>query len=126
MATVAGFGDADTERLLADAAIVRNRAKVLAAITNARATAAMQQAGESLSELVWSYRSDHPRPPAAGQLAAVTPASTALAKELKRRGFAFVGPTTMYSTMQACGIVNDHLDGCWVRDEVERLRSALR
>jgi DNA-3-methyladenine glycosylase I len=123
---VAGFGDADVERLLADAAIVRNRAKILAAIVNAGAAVAMRDAGESLSELVWSYRSDHPRPPAAGaDLPAATPESKALAKELKRRGFAFVGPTTVYSTMQACGIVNDHLRGCWVRDDVERLRAAV-
>jgi DNA-3-methyladenine glycosylase I len=124
---VAGFDDADVARLLADAAIVRNRAKIAAAIVNARATAAMRDAGESLSDLIWSYRSDHPRAPAGGDdLAATTPESKALAKELKRRGFAFVGPTTVYSTMEACGIVNDHLQGCWVRDEVEQLRAAVR
>jgi DNA-3-methyladenine glycosylase I len=123
---VAGFGDADVQRLLADAAIVRNRAKIEAAIVNARATVAMRAAGESLSDLIWSYRSDHPRAPAGGDdLVASTPESKALARELKRRGFAFVGPTTVYSTMEACGIVNDHLQGCWVRDEVERLRAAV-
>ena len=124
---VAAFGTAEVERLMADAAIVRNRAKIDAAIVNARATVAMRDAGESLSDLVWSYRRDAPRPPQqAADLAGLTDESKALAKELKRRGFAFVGPTTVYSTMQACGIVNDHLQGCWVRDEVERLRAAVR
>jgi DNA-3-methyladenine glycosylase I len=120
---VARFDDADVARLMADAGIVRNRLKVAAAITNARAAAAMLAAGESLAELVWSYRRDDAAAPqSVADLAATTDESKALAKELKRRGFAFVGPTTVYSTMQACGVVNDHLAGCFVRREVERLR----
>jgi DNA-3-methyladenine glycosylase I len=120
---VARFDDADVERLMADAGIVRNRLKVAAAITNARAAQAMLASGESLAELVWSFRLDRPdAPPTAAGLPAKTDGSKALARELKRRGFAFVGPTMVYSTMQACGVVNDHLAGCFVRREVERLR----
>jgi DNA-3-methyladenine glycosylase I len=120
---VARFDDADVTRLMADAGIVRNRLKVAAAITNARAARAMLSSGESLAELVWSYRRDGGVAPAsAAELPATTDESKALARELKRRGFAFVGPTTVYSTMQACGVVNDHLAGCWVRREVELLR----
>ena len=120
---VARFDDADVARLMADAGIVRNRLKVAAAITNARAARAMLAAGESLADLVWSFRVDRPDAPAtAADLPATTDGSKALARELKRRGFAFVGPTTVYSTMQACGVVNDHLAGCFVRREVERLR----
>jgi DNA-3-methyladenine glycosylase I len=120
---VARFGDADVARLMADAGIVRNRLKVAAAITNAQAAQAMLAAGESLAELVWSYRRDDAAAPeSVAVLPATTDQSKALAKELKRRGFAFVGPTTVYSTMQACGVVNDHLAGCFVRREVERLR----
>jgi DNA-3-methyladenine glycosylase I len=115
---VAGFGDADVARLTADAGIVRNRAKIDAAIVNARAAQRMSESGGSLAELVWSHQPEVPSPPprSAEDLAAVTAESTALARELKRRGFTFVGPTTVYSTMQACGIVNDHLAGCWVRE----------
>jgi DNA-3-methyladenine glycosylase I len=120
---VARFDDADVARLMADAGIVRNRLKVAAAITNARASRAMLASGESLAELVWSYRRDGgAAPESAAELPATTDDSKALARELKRRGFAFVGPTTVYSTMQACGVVNDHLAGCCVRGEVERLR----
>jgi DNA-3-methyladenine glycosylase I len=120
---VARFDDADVARLMADAGIVRNRLKVAAAITNARAARAMLAAGESTAELVWSYRRDGgAAPTSAAELPATTDESKALAKELKRRGFVFVGPTTVYSTMQACGVVNDHLAGCCVRREVERLR----
>jgi DNA-3-methyladenine glycosylase I len=120
---VARFDDDDRARLLADTGIVRNRAKIDAAIANAAAAAAMQDAGESLAELVWSHA---PAPqetaPEPGEIPAETSESRALARELKRRGFRFVGPTTVYSTMQACGVVNDHLAGCCVRDEVERER----
>ena len=120
---VAAFDDADVARLMADPGIVRNRLKVAAAITNARAAAAMLAAGESLAELVWSYRLDATTAPeSVADLPATTDGSKELAKELKRRGFAFVGPTTVYSTMQACGVVDDHLAGCFVRREVERLR----
>jgi DNA-3-methyladenine glycosylase I len=126
---VAAFGDADVERLMNDAAIVRNRMKIDAAIANARALRAMQERGESLSGLVWSYGAPEgggstPRAPADLPLG-FTPESKKLAAELKRRGFRFVGPTTVYSTLEACGIVNDHLAGCWVRDEVETTRRAV-
>ena len=114
----------DVERLLADAGIVRNRAKIEAAIANARAARELAAAGESLAALAWSFRPRSERAPRSGeQLAATTAESKALAKELKARGFRFVGPTTAYALMQAVGIVNDHLAGCVVRDEVEAERS---
>jgi DNA-3-methyladenine glycosylase I len=122
---VAEFGERDVERLLADAGIVRHRGKIEAAIANAVAARAMQEAGESLSELVWSHAPARRRraPRSFGDVPAITPESTALSKELKRRAFRFVGPTTAYAAMQACGVVNDHLAGCWVRAEVEALSS---
>jgi len=116
---VAVFGDDDVARLMADAGIVRNRRKIEAAIVNARATVALREDG-GLPRLVWAHRPQPgPAPRAMSDLPAQTPESVALARELKRRGFAFVGPTTMYALMQACGVVNDHLAGCWVRDEVQ-------
>jgi DNA-3-methyladenine glycosylase I len=122
---VARFGDRDVNRLLADAAIVRNRAKIEATLANAQATTEMAADGESLSHLVWSFAPEHKRAPRSlDDIAPVTDESKALAKELKRRGFRFVGPTTAYAAMQACGIVNDHLAGCAVRDEVEKKRRA--
>ena len=113
IAQVAEFGDKDVERLLADAGIVRNRAKIDAAITNARAAAALP---DGLSALIWSHAPEPgPAPTGVGQVPAVTEASTALAKALKKSGFRFVGPTTCYALMQACGLVNDHLADCHVR-----------
>ncbi len=113
---VAAFGDDDVARLMADAGIVRNRAKIDAAIANAKAVAAMERDGESLAELLWSFAPpERPAPRTMADVPAVTPESTAMAKELKRRGFRFVGPTTAYALMQACGLVNDHLDGCLAR-----------
>jgi DNA-3-methyladenine glycosylase I len=114
---VAEFGDADVRRLLGDERIVRNRAKVMAAITNARAARRLD--GVTLSELVWSHRPPRRAPRTMAEVPAHTPESAALARELKQRGFRFVGPTTAYALMQACGLVNDHLTGCHVRDEVE-------
>ncbi len=123
---VARYGERDVERLLGDAGIVRNRAKIEAAIANARATLALAEDGESLAAMAWSFRPEDERAPATtSELAATTPESTALAKELKRRDFRFVGPTTAYALMQAVGIVNDHLAGCVVRDEVEAERAAV-
>jgi DNA-3-methyladenine glycosylase I len=121
---VAGFGAADVRRLLADAGIVRNRAKIDAAIVNARAARELRAAGGSLTELIWSFAPGHDRQPprALDDVPARTRESQALARELKRRGFRFVGPTTAYATMQACGVVNDHLAGCAVRPDVERAR----
>jgi DNA-3-methyladenine glycosylase I len=117
---VAGYGPAEVDRLLGDAAIVRNRAKIEAAVANARAAVTMAEGGESLATLAWSHRPEGARD--AG-LPSMTAESKALAKELKRRGFRFVGPTTAYALMQAAGIVNDHLEGCFVRDAVEAERA---
>ena len=108
---VAAFGEADVARLMADAGIVRNRAKIEAAIANARAALDID-----LSELLWSFAPEpRPRPRAPADIPASTPESAAMAKELKRRGFRFVGPTTAYALMQACGLVDDHIEGCLVR-----------
>jgi DNA-3-methyladenine glycosylase I len=120
---VARFGAKDVQRLLADATIVRHRGKIEAAIANARATLELRELGTPLDELLWSHRPERetpPRRPADWQ--ATSPESVALSKALKRAGFRFVGPTTVYSTMQACGIVNDHLVDCHVRAAVERER----
>jgi DNA-3-methyladenine glycosylase I len=121
---VAEYGERDVARLLGDAGIVRHRGKIEAAIANAKAASAMHAEGESLSDLIWSFAPDGRRraPRSLEDLPAVTPESTALSKELKKRGFRFVGPTTAYATMQACGLVNDHLAGCFVRAEVEAQR----
>ena len=119
--TVARFGERDVKRLLDDAGIVRHRGKIEATIANARATLALREAGTPLPQLVWSHRPANgraPRSPADWQ--ASTPESAALSKQLRAAGFRFVGPTTVYATMQACGVVNDHLADCIVRDEVER------
>ena len=110
---VAAFGPADVERLMADRGIVRNRAKVAAAIANARATLELP---EGLSALLWSFAPEpagRPRPRSFAEVPATTAESTAMARELRRRGFRFVGPTTAYALMQACGLVDDHLAGCW-------------
>jgi DNA-3-methyladenine glycosylase I len=125
-ATVAAYGEADVERLMADASIVRNRAKIDAAIANAGALLALQARGGSLTELVWSHA---PAEPAAAvdtlrELPAQTAESKALARALRREGFRFVGPTTAYASMQACGVVNDHVAGCPVRARVEAARAA--
>jgi DNA-3-methyladenine glycosylase I len=112
---VAAYDEHDVERLMADAGIIRNRAKILAAIANARALLDLHASGGTLDELFWSHAVDSPeapRPRTFADVPATTPASVALAKELKRRGFRFVGPTTAYAAMQACGIVDDHLADC--------------
>jgi DNA-3-methyladenine glycosylase I len=120
--TVARFGARDITRLLKDAGIVRHRGKIEAAIANARGTLTLREAGTPLEELVWSHRPQRRRaaPKSFKDLAATTPESAALSKELKRAGFRFVGPTTVYAAMQACGIVNDHLATCFVRKQVQR------
>lgn len=117
---VAGFDDDDVTRLLRDEGIVRHRRKIEAAITNARATVALRRTdGEgALDRLVWSFApdaADATPPVASGDVPTRTAASTALARTLKARGFVFVGPTTAYAAMQACGLVNDHLAGCAFR-----------
>jgi DNA-3-methyladenine glycosylase I len=104
---------------------VRNRRKIEAAIANAGATADLHSAGESLADLIWAHRPpDRPAPRSWDEVASSTLESAGLARELKRRGFRFVGPTTVYAMMQAVGVVNDHLAACFVRDEVEALRVA--
>jgi DNA-3-methyladenine glycosylase I len=121
---VGGYGKRDVARLMADAGIVRNRAKIDAAIANARAAGEMAAAGESLAGLAWSFAPRRPRMPRRwADLEPTTRESKDLAKELKRRGFRFVGPTTAYALMQAIGIVNDHFADCAVRDDVESERA---
>lgn len=110
IARVARYGEPDVERLMADAGIVRNRAKVEAAIANARAALDV-----NLTELIWSFAPpERPRPRSRADVHASTPESAALSKALKRAGFRFVGPTTAYALMQACGLVDDHIEGCHV------------
>jgi len=117
---VAKFGDRDIDRLLADPGIVRHRGKITAAVANARATVALGEQGISLAGLMWRHKPSHTRAPKRLlDIAASTPESTALSKELRRRGFAFVGPTTVYAAMQSLGVVNDHLEDCHWRSVVE-------
>jgi DNA-3-methyladenine glycosylase I len=109
---IARYTDRDVARLMADAGIVRNRAKIDATIANARAAAALDV---YLSELLWSFAPPgRARPATIADVASVSPESAAMAKELKRRGFRFVGPTTAYALMQATGMVDDHVQACWV------------
>jgi DNA-3-methyladenine glycosylase I len=126
---VAAFGEDDVARLLADVGIVRNRLKVEATIANARAVLGLRDAGTSLPEVVWEHapadRVSRPAPQGWGDVPALTPESTALAKALKRHGFRFVGPTTAYAGMQACGLVNDHLGGCVARAATEAAQRAV-
>jgi DNA-3-methyladenine glycosylase I len=120
---VASFGPDDIARLLADPGIVRNRAKVEAAIANARAALPLLPGG--LADLVWAYAGDHVQAPVSlGDVPAVTSESKALAKDLRGRGFKFTGPVTAYATMQACGVVNDHLADCVSRSGAEAARQA--
>ena len=113
---VARFDDDDVARLLGDAGIIRNRAKIEASIANARAVLGLWDAGGTLTDLLWSHAPEQrvrdPRPATYAEVPATTPESRALAKALKANGFRFVGPTTAYAAMQACGLVDDHLAGC--------------
>jgi DNA-3-methyladenine glycosylase I len=120
-ARVAAFTSADVERLLADDGIIRNRRKIEAAVHNAgRALEVIEEEG-SLATLFWRFRpARHEAPQSRADFVATSPGSAALAAELKRRGFRFVGPTTAYALMQAGGLVNDHVVGCCVQKEVER------
>jgi DNA-3-methyladenine glycosylase I len=114
--TVAAFDDADVERLLADPGIIRNRAKVEATISNARVTQQLiADDPGALDRLIWSFApaSARARPAALADIPAITPEATALSKALKKLGFRFVGPTTMYALMQSAGLVDDHVTGCW-------------
>lgn len=121
---VAGYGEADVERLLGDTRIVRNRAKISATITNARATLALREQGTSLAVVVWQHRPARERAPATlADVAATSPESGAMSKELRRHGFAFLGATTVYASMQSLGVVNDHLRRCHWRGLVEQERA---
>jgi DNA-3-methyladenine glycosylase I len=118
---VARFGKRDVGRLLRDAGIVRHRGKIEAAIANARGTLALREGGTRLDKLVWSHRPKRQRTPRSPRdWRATSPESVELSKALKSAGFRFVGPTTVYATMQACGVVNDHLATCYVRGDVQR------
>jgi DNA-3-methyladenine glycosylase I len=120
---VARFTERDVKRLLADAGIVRHRGKIEATIANARGVLELRAAGTPLQELVWSFApATYSTPQTTADWFAQTAESQALSKRLKAAGFRFVGPTTVWAAMQACGIVNDHLATCWVREEVERAR----
>jgi DNA-3-methyladenine glycosylase I len=115
--TVAGYADADVQRLMAEQGIVRNRAKIEATIANARAAADMGTSAD-LSDLLWSFApSPRPRPADGSEIPSATAESKAMAAELKKRGFRFVGPTTAYALMQATGMVDDHVRDCWVPTE---------
>ncbi len=121
---VAAYLDEDVERLLSDSSIVRHRAKIQAAIGNARATLRLRDEGLSLAGVVWSHEPPaRPSAPDSGSLPTTTGESKALSAELRRRGFSFVGPTTVYSTMQSLGVVNDHLADCSFRPVVESERA---
>ena len=112
-AAIAAFGDQDVARLMADQGIVRNRAKITAVLVNARAALDLP---DGLTELVWKYAGEQDHAPRTlAEVPSSTPASKALSVELRRHGFTFTGPVTAYATMQACGIVNDHLAACFYR-----------
>jgi DNA-3-methyladenine glycosylase I len=119
---VARFTPARIDRLLTDPSIVRNRLKVESTVTNARAIVALRKAGGSLDELLWRFASDAPARRTLGQIPSETPDSKDMSKELKRRGFRFVGPTVCYAFMQACGLVNDHVVGCFRYGELAASR----
>ena len=120
---VARYGERDVERLLGDAGIIRHRGKIEATINNAQRAVEMVEAEGSLSAFVWGFEPD---PAGYPSEQSESTESKALAKELKRRGWRFVGPTTVYAFMQAMGLVNDHLEGCDARQAVEQARAALR
>jgi DNA-3-methyladenine glycosylase I len=123
---IARFDGADVERLMGDAGIVRNRAKIEATIANARATVDLRDGGSPLSELIWAHRPEpRPAPKSLADMPAQLPEAAALAKTLKRAGFRFVGPTTVYAAMQACGLVNDHVATCPVRPHAEAAQAAV-
>ena len=129
MDAVARFGDRDVERLLGDARIIRHRGKIEATINNARAAAAMRDAGIDLASHVWSFAPDvpygrHDGPVTRENLNTTSPAAVALSADLRRRGWKFVGPTTVYSFMQSMGLLNDHPVGCHVTARCEELRAA--
>jgi DNA-3-methyladenine glycosylase I len=114
--TVAAYGDGDIERLMGDAGIVRNRAKIIATIGNARAILELHDGGQTLDGLVWTEGrapADRPRPTGMGEVVPFSPEAAALSKRMKKLGFNFVGPTIVYSFLQSAGVVDDHVQGCW-------------
>ncbi|HEX5313334.1 MAG TPA: DNA-3-methyladenine glycosylase I [Gammaproteobacteria bacterium] len=122
---VARYGGRDLARLMKNEGIIRNRLKIEAAVSNARALLALRDAGGSIVQLIWSFAPTRsPRRRAVADMPAQTPASQAMSKALRAKGFRFVGPTTAYATMQAAGLVNDHVASCAVRAAVERERAA--
>ena len=120
---VARFTEDDVERLLGDPGIVRHRAKIRSVVNNARRARELRDSEGSLAAHVWRFE---PEAPARPQTVSTSAASIALSKDLKRRGWSFVGPTTVYAFMQAMGLVDDHVEGCAIRDEVERARADFR
>jgi len=114
--SIASFTERDVERLLGDAGIVRHRGKIESTINNARRLLELRESSGSLADLLWSFRPERPasRPRTLADVPSQSAESAALSRELRRRGWSFVGPTTMYAMMQAVGIVNDHLEECWV------------
>lgn len=120
--TVAAYGDGEIEQLLGNAGIVRHRGKIVSTINNARRALEVGQEFGSLATYLWGWE-----PAGEGRApgASVTPESTALSRDLKRRGWTFVGPTTAYAFMQAMGLVNDHVEGCWRRPAAEAARAAF-
>lgn len=124
---VAGLAPSDVDRLVSDASIIRHRGKIEAAIANARAALELEASGTPLSHLIWSFRPSAGRPRRSlAEVPATTAESAALSRTLRSCGFRFVGPTTMYALMQAMGLVNDHLAGCWVHEEVQREQNATK
>ena len=127
IAAVATFGPGDIERLLGDAGIVRHRGKIASAVNNARRAGEIVEEFGTLAAYIWSWEPHaRPAPPARkSDVPASTPESVALAKDLKRRGWSFVGPTTVYAFMQSMGLVNDHMAGCFARAGCDAERAAL-
>ena len=125
---VARFGPAEIERLVQDPGIVRHRGKIMATIANARATVRLREQGVGLAALFWRYEADEAPGPRteSGAVPASTPEAKALSGELRREGYRYVGPTTVYSAMQALGVVNDHLEGCAFRSVCEGERAVFR
>jgi len=125
--TVAKMGEADIERLLLDAGIVRHRGKIASTINNAKRAQDLQREFGSLAAYFWSFEpAPRKSPVVAGEIPAQTDVSKAISKDLRKRGWSFVGPTTIYAFMQAMGMVNDHVDGCFCHAEVEAERGKLR
>lgn len=126
--TVAAFTDADVERLVGDSGIVRHRGKIVSTINNAKRAIELQKEAGSIAAFIWRFEPDPASRPSVFTMQHIQPKtaeSTALSKELRKRGWSFVGPTTVYAFMQSMGLVNDHLEGCDVRDAVEKDRTAF-